>query len=234
MSDWDHVASTRYRQIESGLDITFLKIFVPFYSSIIAKLSPSSLLEVGSGTGHLLKIFSDQMVDCTGIEPSRAMHDFASKVLSGTSVKLENIRIQDFQSAMGFDLILSHLCFQVIADLDAVLRVINRVLNAQGAMVFSIPHPCFWNDYQKFIPDDEYRYMVETAVVARLTISNDRATTMSVPYIHRSLGQYFDLLAKRGFWMDTFHEVYPSPDVMKHYGSDWNAPRYLTIVARKK
>lgn len=85
---WDEYAALRRRQIESGIDLTFSNIFVPWYRDFIRLRRPRTLLEVDAGTGHLSSSLIDLVGDIVAIEPSDGMYAVASEVLKGSAVDL--------------------------------------------------------------------------------------------------------------------------------------------------
>jgi SAM-dependent methyltransferase len=227
---WNRIAATRRRQIEAGLDLTFTRLFVPYYEDLVRRLRPSSLLEVGCGTGHLVSVLSNHIDHVVALEPSRGMREVARQVLHGTSVQLEPVAVEDFRGQDAFDLIVSHLCAQVVADLTSFVAAIVRHMHSHSRLVLAIPHPCFYNDYKHFIPPDEYAYMKKMGRTISFTITKEPDTPISgVPYYHRPLNLYFAALAAQGLCILQFHEMYPTPELEQEYGTPWRVPRYCTF-----
>lgn len=231
---WNDNAATRKHQIEAGLDLTFTKLFVPYYKDLVTELRPTSLLEVGCGTGHLVATLANSICHVVALEPSRGMFDVAREVLHETAVQLEPVAVEDFRAGDAFDLIVSHLCGQVVADLGNFIAAIVRHMHTHSWLVFSIPHPCFYNDYKHFIPPDEYAYMQEIEKTICFTITKDPGTPLSgVPYHHRPLCRYFSVLAAHGLYVLQFHEMYPSAELEQEYGLAWQVPRYCVFHCQK-
>ncbi len=231
---WNQNAAIRRRQIDAGLDLTFTKLFVPFYVDLVKQISPASLLEVGCGTGHLAAALSPHVNFVVALEPSSGMHEVASQVLSDTSVQLEPVSIEDLRGQTSFDLIVSHLCAQVVADLTSFFAAVLCHMHLQSRFVFSIPHPCFYNDYKRLIPSEEYEYMKEMERTISFTITKEpNAPISGVPYHHRPLHLYFSALAAHGLCVFRFQEIYPSPEVEQEYGAVWRVPRYCTFQCEK-
>jgi 16S rRNA A1518/A1519 N6-dimethyltransferase RsmA/KsgA/DIM1 with predicted DNA glycosylase/AP lyase activity len=87
---WCNSAKIRREQIESGIDLTFNEVFKPLIVSRIQCLSPSNILEVGAGTGHISIELFKLGFSVTAIEPSLGMYEVAQDVLSFTDVRLVN------------------------------------------------------------------------------------------------------------------------------------------------
>jgi ubiquinone/menaquinone biosynthesis C-methylase UbiE len=71
--DWPHAGEVRRRQIESGKDVTFTRIFLPYYRELVAKINPRRALEIGCGTGHLAKSLAEKVPELVAIDPSLGM-----------------------------------------------------------------------------------------------------------------------------------------------------------------
>lgn len=232
---WNEIATIRRRQIESGIDLTFSKVFLPYYINLVVQHSPNSLLEVGCGTGHLSAALSEYVPAITSLEPSSGMHVTASDVLSNKSVSLLNITIQDYKANTCYDIIVSHMCMQVIDDLSSVLISISAHMDENSLFVFAIPHPCFYNDYKQFFKPEEYHYMHESRKVISFTITKDPNSIISgIPYNHRPLSRYFSCLTDQDLAIVNFEEVFPEQKLQEQYGHPWENPRYCIFQVVKK
>lgn len=102
-----------------------------------------------------------------------------------------------------------------------------------GHFIFSIPHPCFYNEYKGFF-GDEYNYMTPMTKDVSFTITKDSKNTISgVPYHHRPLSEYINKLVESGFAINGFDETYPEEDIQLKYGAKWESPRYCVFTCRK-
>ncbi|MFT6625211.1 MAG: 2-polyprenyl-3-methyl-5-hydroxy-6-metoxy-1,4-benzoquinol methylase [Cycloclasticus sp.] len=230
---WCNSAKIRRTQIESGIDLTFNEIFKPLIVRRISNLSPKEILEVGAGTGHLSKELSILGFSVTAIEPSLGMYEVAQEVLSETNVKLINTTSFELERQRLYDISFSHLVAHVVDDLISFFTSVGDHLETGGHFIFSIPHPCFYNDYKKFF-GEEYNYMVSMAKNVSFTITKDSANLISgVPYHHRPLSEYINSLVKSGFAIDGFDETYPDDEIQKKYGAKWESPRYCVFTCKK-
>lgn len=228
---WDQAATIRRNQIESGIDVTFTHVFVPFYKHLLRKYQPSDVLDVGCGTGHLLKNLLKPHISFSGIEPSRGMYATCRTVLKNTDVKISQCRIQEFDTRQRYDLIIAHLCFQTFNDVNGALNTIQGLMRKHGTLVVTIPHPCFWNEYQEYIPRKNFVYMRFHKNLVNLTISKDRKATIGpIPYFHRPLTFYFDQVQQNGLFVKTLHEIFPKSRIHKMYPQPWKAPRYVALI----
>ena len=231
---WDNAAALRKEQIESGLDLTFSSVFLPYYLNLVKELRPSSLLEVGCGTGHLSFELNRRISNVVAVEPSPGMHAVASDILADTGVQLINKSVQDCELAQPFDLIISHMCIQTINNLDGFLEPIRLLMNRKSLFVFTIPHPCFYNDYKAFFSSSEYSYIVPMKKNITFTVTKDPDRPISgVPYNHRPLSCYFGCLRMHDMLVADFHEIFPEPAVQTLYGAGWDTPRYCVFHVKR-
>ena len=230
---WCDSAELRRTQIESGLDLTFNEVFKPAFIKRILSLKPAQLLEIGAGTGHLSWELSNIGCKVTAIEPSKGMYVVAADVLSSSNVKLINCTSFELEKSEAFDVAFSHLVAHVVDDLFEFFTSIATHLDVGGHFIFSLPHPCFYNDYKKFF-GSEYNYMELKMKNIFFNITKDKANTISdVPYHHRPLSNYINTLVRTGFAIDGFDEIYPSDEIQEMYGSRWESPRYCIFTCKK-
>jgi 2-polyprenyl-3-methyl-5-hydroxy-6-metoxy-1,4-benzoquinol methylase len=229
---WNKAAEVRRQQIESGVDITFCSVFIPYFEEIVNQLNPSTILEVGCGTGHLSAKLASKERKIQAIDTSKNMCLLASQILNSKFVKLKKCSIEDFTSTEKFDLILSHMCVQTIPDLDAFFSSISHFLSNNSTFIFSLPHPCFYNNYKRFFNDSEYIYMKPNSKYITLTITKDPDRPIEdIPYNHRSLSHYIKALKSSGMCLKDMDEIFPSKSIQMLYGNQWKEPRYLVIHA---
>lgn len=224
----------RREQIESGLDITFNRIFVPYFLECIKERAPQRVLEVGCGTGHLAARLANVVRHIEALEPSPGMYSVAKEVLVNTTVKLRHSTIEEFRPSKRFDLVVSHLCAHVVADIDTFCRACSALVGLRGLFVFTLPHPCFWNDYKEFFPQANYRYATEQFASVALTITKDPSRPiLGLPFHHRPLGRYVSALSNCGMALTRLDEIIPPKAVQRLYGTDWRFPRYCALHARR-
>lgn len=233
--DFSHAAKVRRTQIEEGRDLTFSQVFLPYWRDVLVNNSPQSVLEVGCGTGHLAKSLFSLTDEFVALEPSPGMYREASEVLTGTSINLRNEALEFFETKAPFRLTFAHLCAQTIPDLARFLNSCASTLSCEGLLVFSIPHPCYWNDYREYFSPDTFRYTEELETFATLEISNDPSNKIAnIPYYHRPIGRYVAGINKVGLVIEKLDEIFPTEAIQKLYPKPWSKPRYCVFHARKR
>ena len=231
---WDDFASIRRIQIESGKDLTFSKVFLPYYIDLVKSLCPESLLEIGCGTGHLSASLSYHLNTIVAIEPSEGMYSIAKQVVGDSSVELFRLRADEYNNTFTFDLIISHMVLQLVDNLELFIKSVSKFMGKESQFVFAIPHPCFYNEYKNFFEPSEYHYMKESTKNISFSVTKDPDTTISgVPYWHRPLSRYFSLLNMHNLHIVNFEEVFPKPEIQSLYGMDWKHPRYCVFNTKR-
>jgi malonyl-CoA O-methyltransferase len=105
------------------------------------KLSPTSILDLGAGTGHATRALKRRYPDAlvVAVDIATGMLERA-KEQSRWLRRFERVRADAYSLPFGdgsFDLVFSSLMLQWCDDLDAVYAEIARVLKPGGALVFS-------------------------------------------------------------------------------------------------
>lgn len=230
---WSSSAELRRKQIDSGIDITFVDVFRPLFADWVCSLNPSRVIEIGAGTGHLSKAIANRHFSITAIEPSLGMHKVACEVLKNEEVELINCSSYELQVHELFDVAFSHLVAHSVEDLNHLLKSIVAQLTEGGHFIFSIPHPCFYNAYKKFL-GPEYNYMTPMTKEVAFTVTNDPAHVIAgVPYHHRPISSYVNSIVAAGFALSGLHETYPAKEIQMKYGQLWENPRYCTFICKK-
>lgn len=234
ISKWSSLAQKRFDQIESGNDITFSQVFVPFYQQILSQWKGMNLLEVGCGTGHLARLLLEWGFQLSAIEPASEMFSLAIRNLKDTNCKVFNATMEDFNVNQRFDICMAHLCVNSVRNVSQFFKCVSEILEEAGKFIFAIPHPCFWNDSEAWIDVKVFDYVKEIYSEnnkLKLTLSDQELE--GVPYFHRPLGFYFSELKDAGFCITDFFEIMPPEHLVATYGAKWKKPRFCVFLAQK-
>jgi len=109
---------------------------------IHAMVGPSrglSLCEVGSGGGHVLRMFPDARL--TAIDVSQVLLDTARRNLAGYDVRFIKGEVDKLDlPAASFDRIVCTEVLEHTLDPEAILAAIARLLRADGVAVITVPN----------------------------------------------------------------------------------------------
>jgi SAM-dependent methyltransferase len=122
-------------------------IEAPFHLAGLDQLAVGpdiSLLDVGCGSGAVLRIAADRGADVTGIDAAPALVAHARRRVPGSRVEVGDIQFLPFEDA-SFDVVTGFNSFQYAADRAAALREARRVLRDDGRvliLVWGPPEQC--------------------------------------------------------------------------------------------
>ncbi|PCK31578.1 class I SAM-dependent methyltransferase [Pseudoalteromonas piscicida] len=232
---WSEAAKLRVEQIESGIDKTFHCVFLPLWKNRLAVHNTNCVLEVGAGTGHLAKRIYSQCSELEVIDSSAEMINVSRAVLQETNVKVIKADGKTYRPEANkkYTIIYSHMCFHTTSNLEQLVANIYNLLESNGSLLFSIPHPCFYEDYKRYFADS-YDYYEEMFKTVKLNISTDPERFLGeVPFFHRPLEQYTDLLFQSNFCITGLKELSPKKEDISDTYPLWDKPRYLFIECKK-
>src|SRR5262245_48796989 len=117
-----------------------------FWLNQIGRLSPSTIIDLGCGTGLLTCEFAKRGYAMIGVEPAPAMLDVARKKAYAEKVQWINGSYETFES-LNTDMVLmtSHVAQFFLEDLEwqAMLEAAHKALNPDGHIIFDTRTPIF-------------------------------------------------------------------------------------------
>ncbi len=150
ISDWDKGADAYAEGVEAGPKFSYV---VNVLDRLIGDVNRLRVLDLGCGQGWLAGHLRAAGAEVTGIDGSANLLELARR-------KYGNIKFLQADLANGlpdldgqFDLAVSHTVVMDLPDVDHLFKDVSVALVVGGRFVFSLLHPCFWN--QKSHRDDE-------------------------------------------------------------------------------
>lgn len=234
-SEWDKVAAERDSLIEEGRDLSYLHILLPALRDLGARwLRPGSrILDVGCGTGKFAADIAQasSQAEVVAIDPSSSSIKIArERRTSPTNLVFDCSSIESFAEKQGcgrFNLVVANMLFQNVASLDAALEACAKLLVRDGALVFAVPHPCFWPRYWKYDKEPWFRYDRELWIEAPFRTSLSPDTGVTTTHTHRPLSGYVSAFHAAGLCIDELVEPYPDAGLEGEYPLAWEFPRFL-------
>jgi len=135
------------------------KLYQPI-SERLEKIQYDSILDIGCGTGAILKKLLEQnhTIDAYGIDLSSNMIEVAKRKLNGSA----NLLVGDAENlpynAHSFDVVMCTDSFHHYPDPDRVIREIYRVLCTRGTLILS---DCYQPTVSRFIMNLFMKYSKE-------------------------------------------------------------------------
>ena len=203
IQDWNRIASKYYEVIESSGDRCFPEIKDQFWESI-GNPKDFSILDLGCGQGWLTKELHERGASVIGIDGS-------SKLIERAKSLYPDIEFIVFDLSKGlsnlkskFDIVVSHMVVMDIPEIETLFSAVSAVLQASGKFIFSLPHPCFFN--QKSHQDEKTgEYFKKLTGYLNSEVWRIESFGGHNHY-HRSLTAYFATLHNAGFLVSRLYE----------------------------
>ncbi len=130
-------------EMETGVryeNIGYRNLMSNCAKKIIEVTGSSSFLEIGFGTGVLLKELSTQSIITHGIDPMKVHYSYVKKLFPDLATSIYQVGIEDFYPTQAYDCIVSVEVFEHIED-DLLIPNLKRITDYCKYFVFtSTPH----------------------------------------------------------------------------------------------
>jgi SAM-dependent methyltransferase len=235
-AEWDELAEQREGLISEGRDLSYRYILLPRLRELSVKRLEGScrVLDAGCGTGTFVWELADAYPKGAflAIDPSERSVEIAREKrgpldnLTFRSMAVESL-VHEAGHAGSYDLVIANMLLQNVASLPDVLAACSRLLKDDGALIFAIPHPCFWPRYWRYDEKPWFRYGDELWIDAPFKTSLAPAVELRTTHAHRPLTWYFEQLAQVGLVVEKMCEPMPDAGVEGEYPVAWEFPRFL-------
>lgn len=220
------------------------EVLVSALLEALGDIQDKDVCDLACGEGFLARMMAARGARVYGFDLSERLIEIAE---SRSSNEI-SFGVSDAQQLEGvenesFDIVVSHLAAMDIADLDAMLATVKRVLRPSGKFALVILHPCFETPFSgeesiseqdpdgKFVACRVMHYRQEG-----LWHSGGIGVRGKVGAYHRMLSTYLNALISNGFELTRFLEPI-LPDVeYSDFSDQWSRqiPRRLGIIARAR
>ncbi|WP_182069501.1 class I SAM-dependent methyltransferase [Bacillus haynesii] len=213
----------------------------PVIFSLIETVKNQKVLDAGCGEGYLSRMLASREAVVTAVDYSPRMLEIAKeRTPDELHIHYRHGNCEDlhFLDDQSFDIIISNMVIQDLANDEKAFQEMHRLLKDGGCFIFSILHPCFvtpesgWErtkDGQKLHWNVD-RYFYEGAYEQPL----DGEEKMFL--FHRTLTSYINTIIKTGFQLEAIEEPRPSKEMLKKYPSfeeDLRCPDFIVFKLRK-
>jgi len=156
---WENIVEQYQR--ESDISCTDFHYGPLIPGDRVLKLLPEYLkdlncLEIACGGAQNSIYLAKNGARCTALDSSKAQITYAKKLAqeNSTDINLKLMSMEEISPQLGnFDLIHSAYGFNFSSSFNDVIAISHELLNDNGVLIFSIPHPLFSGEFLEL--DDE-------------------------------------------------------------------------------
>jgi 2-polyprenyl-3-methyl-5-hydroxy-6-metoxy-1,4-benzoquinol methylase len=241
---WDAVAEGWAERVRTGSDQFRQRILDSATLAVLGDVAGKTVLDAGCGEGRFARMLAERGADVTAVDFSPAMIELAQKEEQerplGVSYQVADLADLSCFSAESFDVAVAYLCLIDLADHEAAIAQIARLLKPGGQFVFSLLHPCFTtkgSGWMRRVPNsfrdaDKLYYKVDNYFERSQWFWKMWPTApAATAHFHRTLSDYAGALRRSGFLIRDLLEPTPDPKLVEQldYWREYFRVAYLII-----
>ncbi|MDQ0297849.1 ubiquinone/menaquinone biosynthesis C-methylase UbiE [Salibacterium salarium] len=143
---WDSFADTYSKKHTEQGDLHKEVFLNPTLFSLMGNIKNKKVLDAGCGEGYLSRMFTKSGANVTAVDYSPRMIEIAKERTSHDLLidyKQGNCEELNTLEDKSFNLIVSNMVIQDLANYEKAFQEMYRLLADGGSFIFSILHPCF-------------------------------------------------------------------------------------------
>lgn len=221
---WDDFAEAYSKNHTEQGDLHKEVLLNPVLFSLLGNVNNKKILDAGCGEGYLSRLLAGSAAAVTAVDSSCRMLEIAKNrtpkdlVIDYKHANCENLTILENQS---FDLIVSNMVIQDLANIEKVFQEMHRLIVDGGSFIFSILHPCFVtpeSGWERTESGEKLHWNVDEYFNEGV-YEQDLGDKEKMLFFHRTLTSYINTLIKTGFILEKIVEPKPSKEMLKRYPS---------------
>lgn len=228
---WEANAEQWTRQSRSGLDVYRDALNTPAFLAMLPPVADRDGLDIGCGEGTNTRRLARRGARMRGVDlaPTFLRHARATETAEPLGIEyLQGDALALPFAAASFDFATAFMSLMDLPHQERALAEAWRVLRPGGFLQFSILHPCFVPPHRRVVRDEAQeiraievgRYfeteggLVDTWWFSALPREQrDQVPPFRVPYFHRTLSEWCNMLCQAGFVIERLGEPTASPEL---------------------
>lgn len=212
--NWDSIADWYAALVRDGSPMhTFSRDIL--LSVLPLTLTGAVVLDIGCGEGLITRAVAARGAAALGVDPTSALIEHAQAAERAQPIGA--IYRQDDGSTLSsvgnatIDWVTAALSLNNIPDLDSAIESIKRVLEPEGRIAFTVPHPCFNAPRGGSVTiNGSPRRLIGDYFAEGFWRLNEPQSVRRAGNYHRTIATYVNTLMNHGFALDVLAE--PAPD----------------------
>ncbi len=229
MREWEATAAWWQANFTNGADAEYEEQIIPL--AVAHAAGCSRVLDVGCGEGQLARATGAVGIDPVWpqLEVARQRGGVYARALAGALPFDDGV----------FDAVIACLVFEHIADAAAAIAEVGRVLEQGGRFLFFLNHPLLQTPGSGWIDDhilEEQYWRIGPYLVEDTTLE-EVDKDVFLPFVHRPLSTYVNLLVASGLVITHMAEPAPPPGFLARapeYTDAASIPRLLFLRTEKR
>jgi SAM-dependent methyltransferase len=234
---WDTHAHWWQEEFTNGADPEYVEQILPLVDDHLAGVR--RVLDLGCGEGQVARRVSALAADVVvGVDPTVAQLSVARARDGGPSYALGDAFAVPVRSR-AFDAVVVCLVLEHVDPFEPVIDEIARVLVPGGRFVLFLNHPLLQTPGSGWVDDHilEEQYWRVGPYLEDDVGTEEVAPGVVLPFVHRPLSRYVNVLSDHGLRIEHMDEPAPPPGFLARapeYAAAASIPRLLVLVAHKQ
>jgi SAM-dependent methyltransferase len=232
---WEQHALWWQREFTAGADPEYEEQILPLVDAHLGHAR--RVLDVGCGEGQVARRLTAQGVDVVGVDPTRAQIREAHARAGGPEYAQASAERLPLRRE-SFDGVVMCLVLEHLDPFEPAVEEVARVLEPGGRFVLMLNHPLLQTPGSGWIDDhilgEQYwrvgPYLRDGGELEEV------APGVELPFMHRPLSRYVQVMGEVGLLIDNMEEPPPPPGFLAaawEYREAATIPRLLVIRARR-